>query len=80
LQHRDRSAGIVSFNGEPSIPERRLGLSVITSSETETNHQAPARDACAGHVRYSTTGETILRNVGSRYSPNWQNRRTGRRA
>ena len=63
LQHRGQeAAGIVSFDGARFQTERRLGL----VSDHFTNHKVIDRlkgRAALGHVRYSTTGETILRNV-----------------
>src|SRR6056300_556880 len=63
LQHRGQeAAGIVSFDGHQFHAERRMGL----VSEHFTKAQVLDRlagSAAVGHVRYSTTGETILRNV-----------------
>jgi amidophosphoribosyltransferase len=63
LQHRGQeAAGIVSFDGKRFHSERRLGLVGDSFSDGETIARL-AGHAAAGHVRYSTTGETILRNV-----------------
>lgn len=63
LQHRGQeAAGIVSFDGTRFYSERRLGLVGDHFSKQSTIAQLPGRSAI-GHVRYSTTGETILRNV-----------------
>jgi amidophosphoribosyltransferase len=63
LQHRgEEAAGIVSFDGKRYHSERRLGLVGDTFSSAEVIARLPGHLA-AGHVRYSTTGETILRNV-----------------
>src|SRR3979490_1612388 len=63
LQHRGQeAAGIVSFDGERSRSERRLGLVGDNFSRREVIDRLPGTTA-VGHVRYSTTGETILRNV-----------------
>jgi amidophosphoribosyltransferase len=63
LQHRGQeAAGIVSFDGKRFHSERRLGLVGDHFSRASTM-QALAGAAAIGHVRYSTTGETILRNV-----------------
>jgi amidophosphoribosyltransferase len=63
LQHRGQeAAGIVSFNGERFNSERRLGLVGDHFSNETTIKRLQGRVAL-GHVRYSTTGETILRNV-----------------
>ena len=63
LQHRGQeAAGIVAFNGERFHSERRLGLVGDHFSNENTIKRLQGRTAL-GHVRYSTTGETILRNV-----------------
>jgi len=63
LQHRGQeAAGIVSFDGRRFHSERRLGLVGDTFSRREVIERLPGMSA-VGHVRYSTTGETILRNV-----------------
>lgn len=63
LQHRGQeSAGIVSFDGQQFHSERRLGL--VGDHYTDPVLLAKLPGAVAmGHVRYSTTGETVLRNV-----------------
>jgi amidophosphoribosyltransferase len=63
LQHRGQeAAGIVSFDGKRFHSERRLGLVGDAFSRREVIDHLPGNSA-VGHVRYSTTGETILRNV-----------------
>src|SRR5215813_1628718 len=63
LQHRGQeAAGIVSFDGRRFHSERRLGLVGDNFSRREVIERLPGVSAM-GHVRYSTTGETILRNV-----------------
>ena len=63
LQHRGQeAAGIVSFDGKRFHSERRLGLVGDTFSRREVIDRLPGQIA-VGHVRYSTTGETIIRNV-----------------
>ncbi|HKY86248.1 MAG TPA: amidophosphoribosyltransferase, partial [Pseudorhodoplanes sp.] len=63
LQHRGQeAAGIVSFDGQRFHSERRLGLVGDTFSKRHVIDRLPGMSAC-GHVRYSTTGETLLRNV-----------------
>src|ERR1700691_6134199 len=63
LQHRGQeAAGIVSFDGMRFHSERRLGLVGDAFSKREVIDRLPG-NAAVGHVRYSTTGETILRNV-----------------
>ena len=62
-QHRGQeAAGIVSFDGKRFHSERRLGLVGDNFSRREVIDRLPGNTA-VGHVRYSTTGETILRNV-----------------
>jgi amidophosphoribosyltransferase len=63
LQHRGQeSAGIVSFDGTRFHSERRLGLVGDNFSKASVIGRLPGSVAI-GHTRYSTTGETILRNV-----------------
>ena len=63
LQHRGQEAcGIVSFDGHRFHSERRMGLVGDTFSRREVIQRLPGNSA-VGHVRYSTTGETVLRNV-----------------
>jgi amidophosphoribosyltransferase len=63
LQHRGQeAAGIVAFDGRRFHSERRLGLVGDHFSNVATIERLPG-SAAVGHVRYSTTGETILRNV-----------------
>jgi amidophosphoribosyltransferase len=63
LQHRGQeAAGIVAFDGQRFHAERRLGLVGDHFSSAATIERLPGR-AAVGHVRYSTTGETVLRNV-----------------
>ncbi len=63
LQHRGQeAAGMVSFDGERFQTERRLGLVGDHFSNSKTIERLKGSMAL-GHVRYSTTGETILRNV-----------------
>jgi len=63
LQHRGQeAAGIVSFNEGRFHSERRLGLVGDHFTSEKTIERLKGQSAL-GHVRYSTTGETILRNV-----------------
>lgn len=63
LQHRGQeAAGIVTFDNEQFRAERHLGLVGDHFSNADTIGRLTGR-AAIGHVRYSTTGETILRNV-----------------
>ncbi len=68
LQHRGQeAAGIVSYDGRRFHSERRLGLVGDTFSRREIIDRLPGTVAI-GHVRYSTTGETVLRNVQPLFS------------
>jgi amidophosphoribosyltransferase len=68
LQHRGQeAAGVVTFDGQRFHSERRLGLVGDTFSRRDVIDRLPG-PAAIGHVRYSTTGETILRNVQPLFS------------
>ena len=63
LQHRGQeAAGIVSFDGAHFHTERRLGLvgDHFTASQVIERLKG---DTAIGHVRYSTCGDPIMRNV-----------------
>src|SRR3954447_986398 len=63
LQHRGQeAAGIVSYDGKVFHLERKLGLVGDNFSDRAVIDRLKGYSAI-GHVRYSTTGETILRNV-----------------
>ena len=63
LQHRGQeAAGIVTFDGKRFSSERRMGLVGDHFSSASTIARLPGNMAI-GHVRYATTGGTILRNV-----------------
>ena len=63
LQHRGQeAAGIVSYDGEHFHTHRDLGLVGDIFGSAEVISRLPGSMAI-GHVRYSTTGDTILRNV-----------------
>src|SRR5260221_14736116 len=63
LQHRGQApAGIVSSDGKRFHSDRRMGLVGDNFSRREVIDRLPGTTA-VGHVRYSTTGETILRNL-----------------
>ncbi len=63
LQHRGQeAAGIVTFDGTHFHPERRLGLVGDNFNQASVIGRLKGHMA-VGHVRYSTTGDTILRNV-----------------
>jgi len=63
LQHRGQeAAGIVTFDGAQFHSERRLGLVGDNFNKAEVIGRLKGHIAL-GHNRYSTTGDTILRNV-----------------
>ena len=63
LQHRGQeAAGIVSYDQKQFHAERRMGLVSEHFTQSNVIDNLPG-DAAVGHVRYSTTGGTILRNV-----------------
>ncbi len=63
LQHRGQEAtGIVSFDGKQFHLERRMGLVGDNFSDRMTIERLKGNSA-VGHVRYATTGGTVLRNV-----------------
>lgn len=63
LQHRGQEAGgITSFNGETFYTQRQLGLVSDNFTEQAVIDQLEGY-AAIGHVRYSTTGESSMRNV-----------------
>ena len=63
LQHRGQeAAGIVAFDGKHFNSERRLGLVGDHFSNASTIERLKGPIAI-GHVRYSTSGGTLLRNV-----------------
>ncbi|MBH20653.1 MAG: amidophosphoribosyltransferase [Rhodobiaceae bacterium] len=63
LQHRGQEAvGIVSYDGTKFQSERRLGL-VGDNFTNKPLMKKLSGIAAIGHVRYSTRGETVIRNV-----------------
>ena len=63
LQHRGQEGcGIVSYDGKNYHSEKRQGLVGDHFTDTETLKKLPGTFAI-GHNRYSTTGETSLRNI-----------------
>ncbi len=63
LQHRGQeAAGIVSFDGEQFHSERFLGEVAENFNSQEVINRLHGTVAI-GHNRYSTTGDTVLRNV-----------------
>ncbi|MDX1975362.1 MAG: amidophosphoribosyltransferase [Rickettsiales bacterium] len=67
LQHRGQeAAGIVSHNGKQFYSHRALGLVGDNFNSAEVIGKLPGSVAI-GHNRYSTTGDTLLRNVQPLY-------------
>tara|TARA_B100000963_G_scaffold357866_1_gene381062 strand:+ start:823 stop:2274 length:1452 start_codon:yes stop_codon:yes gene_type:complete len=63
LQHRGQEGcGIVSFDGTNYHSEKRQGLVGDHFTDPDTLKRLPGKFAI-GHNRYSTTGETSLRNI-----------------
>src|SRR4249920_4126116 len=63
LQHRGQeAAGIVTYDGAHFHSERRLGLVGDNFNKADVIGRLKGHIAL-GHNRYSTTGDTILRNV-----------------
>jgi amidophosphoribosyltransferase len=63
LQHRGQeAAGIVTYDGKHFHSERRLGLVGDNFNKADVIQRLKGHVAL-GHNRYSTTGDTILRNV-----------------
>ncbi|PHS23480.1 MAG: amidophosphoribosyltransferase [Robiginitomaculum sp.] len=68
LQHRGQEAcGIASYDGKRFHSERHMGLVSDNFSDMDMATRLPG-DAAIGHVRYSTQGETALRNVQPLYA------------
>lgn len=68
LQHRGQEAsGIVTFNGEHFFSHKALGLVDSTFSDATVIERLKGY-AAIGHNRYSTTGESALRNVQPLYA------------
>ena len=63
LQHRGQeSAGIVSYDNEYFHAQRKMGL--VSDNFTDSKILESLPGLCAvGHVRYSTTGSSVLKNV-----------------
>ncbi|MGK2286708.1 amidophosphoribosyltransferase [Pedomonas sp. V897] len=63
LQHRGQeAAGITTFDGEAFHTHRAMGHVAGNFDRQDVIERLPG-DTAIGHVRYSTTGETALRNV-----------------
>lgn len=68
LQHRGQeAAGVASFDGAHFHTERHLGLVSDNFSDAATLGKLKG-EAAIGHTRYSTQGETVLRNVQPLYA------------
>ncbi len=62
LQHRGQeSAGIVSYDGEKLVSHRGMGLVADVFSSSEIARLTGS--SAIGHVRYSTTGDSEVRNA-----------------
>lgn len=62
LQHRGQeSGGIAARIGDELFVQRRIGL--VGDAFTEEVLDTIRGDTCIGHVRYSTTGESTMRNA-----------------
>ncbi len=63
LQHRGQeAAGVVSYDGQRFHSQRCLGLVGDNLTSEDVISGLPG-DSAIGHNRYSTTGDTVLRNV-----------------
>ncbi|HJT40866.1 MAG TPA: amidophosphoribosyltransferase [Sphingobium sp.] len=68
LQHRGQeAAGITSWDGHDFHTHRAMGHVAGNFDRDDVIRSLPGDTAC-GHVRYSTTGETSLRNVQPLYA------------
>ncbi|MGB0906929.1 MAG: amidophosphoribosyltransferase [Maricaulaceae bacterium] len=68
LQHRGQEAcGIAAYDGQKFHTERHLGLVGDNFTGQDPSERLPGSMAI-GHVRYSTAGQTILRNVQPLFS------------
>src|SRR3982750_3894404 len=68
LQHRGQEgAGVTSFDGKHFHSHRAMGHVAGNFDRDDVIRKLPGRTAI-GHVRYSTTGETALRNVQPLYA------------
>ncbi|WP_421791352.1 amidophosphoribosyltransferase [Hyphobacterium sp.] len=68
LQHRGQeSCGIVTHDGDRVYAERHMGLVGEHFADGETHHRLPGSSGI-GHVRYSTSGGTVTRNIQPLYA------------
>jgi amidophosphoribosyltransferase len=64
LQHRGQeAAGIVTFDGTQFISERHVGLVGDVFGKQRGHTESLRGENAIGHVRYSTTGGSVVRNV-----------------
>ena len=63
LQHRGQeSAGIITWDGQTIREQRGMGLVADVFEERHLGHQLKGSVAM-GHIRYSTTGASLIRNA-----------------
>ena len=68
LQHRGQeAAGVATYDGDHFHTERQLGLVSDNFSDADTFKRLKG-EAAIGHTRYSTQGDTVLRNVQPLYA------------
>ncbi|WP_421786966.1 amidophosphoribosyltransferase [Hyphobacterium sp.] len=68
LQHRGQeSCGIVTHDGARVYAERHMGLVGEHFAEGDTHKRLPGKIGI-GHVRYSTSGATVVRNIQPLYA------------
>ena len=68
LQHRGQeAAGVATFDGDHFHTERQLGLVSDNFSDADIFKRLQG-DRAIGHTRYSTQGDTVLRNVQPLYA------------
>jgi amidophosphoribosyltransferase len=68
LQHRGQEAcGIAAYDGQQFRTERHLGLVGDSFTGDDPSERLPG-NISIGHVRYSTAGQTVLRNVQPLFS------------
>ena len=64
MQHRGQEGcGIVSYDGKNFHSEKRQGLVGDNFTNKDVLKKLPEKNSALGHNRYSTTGETSLRNI-----------------
>ncbi|MBL4784600.1 MAG: class II glutamine amidotransferase, partial [Cohaesibacteraceae bacterium] len=71
LQHRGQeAAGVVTYDGEQFIAERYMGLVGDNFTKVKVLDRLKGTQAI-GHVRYSTAGGAVLRNVQPLFAELW---------